>query len=75
MCIYVIYKCLSWDGDQQQDLGKPSWNSQTKLGIAKPSHAIDGKLLGILPRLVSEKTQSASRKKQGWTYSLQNWNT
>jgi hypothetical protein len=24
MCIYVIYKCLSWDGDQQQDLGKPS---------------------------------------------------
>ncbi len=24
MCIYVIYKCLSWAGDQQQDLGKPS---------------------------------------------------
>jgi hypothetical protein len=24
MHIYVIYKCLSWDGNQQQDLGKPS---------------------------------------------------
>jgi hypothetical protein len=24
MCIYVINKCLSWDFDQQQDLGKPS---------------------------------------------------
>jgi hypothetical protein len=24
MCIYVIYKCLSGDFDQQQDLGKPS---------------------------------------------------
>ncbi len=24
MCICVIYKCLSWDGDQQRDLGKPS---------------------------------------------------
>ncbi len=22
MCIFVIYKCLSWDFDQQQDLGK-----------------------------------------------------
>jgi hypothetical protein len=32
MCIYVINKCLSWDGDQQQDLCKPS------LKIAKPSH-------------------------------------
>jgi hypothetical protein len=32
MCIYVIYKRLSWGGDQQQDLGKPS------LKIAKPSH-------------------------------------
>jgi hypothetical protein len=24
MGIYMIYKCLSWDFDQQQDLGKPS---------------------------------------------------
>ncbi len=24
MCIYVIYKCLSWDFDQQEDLCKPS---------------------------------------------------
>jgi hypothetical protein len=24
MCIFVIYKCLSWYGDQQRDLGKPS---------------------------------------------------
>jgi hypothetical protein len=23
MCIYVIYKCLRRDFDQQQDLGKP----------------------------------------------------
>ncbi len=22
--IHVIYKCLSWAGDQQRDLGKPS---------------------------------------------------
>jgi hypothetical protein len=32
MCIFAICKCLSWGGDQQQDLGKPS------LKIAKPSH-------------------------------------
>jgi hypothetical protein len=24
LCIYVIYKCLSWDSDQLRDLGKPS---------------------------------------------------
>jgi hypothetical protein len=24
MCVYVIYKCLSWGGDQQQDLGNLS---------------------------------------------------
>jgi hypothetical protein len=24
MCIFVIYTCLSWDSDQQQDLGKLS---------------------------------------------------
>jgi hypothetical protein len=29
----MIYKCLSWDGNQQQDLGKPS---QEK--IAKPNY-------------------------------------
>jgi uncharacterized membrane protein YjdF len=32
MRIYVFYKYLSWNGDQQQDLGKPN------LKIAKPSH-------------------------------------
>jgi hypothetical protein len=32
MCVYVIYKCPSWDSDHQQDLGKPS------LKMAKPSH-------------------------------------
>jgi hypothetical protein len=30
--LYVIYKCLSWDSDQQQDLG------QAKPKTAKPSH-------------------------------------
>ncbi len=30
MCIYVIYKCLSWDFDQKQDLGKPSLKYQAK---------------------------------------------
>jgi hypothetical protein len=30
MCIYVIYKCLSWDLDQQKDLGKQAKNSQAK---------------------------------------------
>ncbi len=24
MCIFVIYECLSWVGNQQQDLVKPS---------------------------------------------------
>jgi hypothetical protein len=33
MCIFVIYKCLSWVGNQQRDPGKPS---QKK--IAKPSY-------------------------------------
>ncbi len=47
MWIYVIYKCLSWDGDQQRDLGKPSQK--------QPSQAIDGKLLGVLSHVVSEK--------------------
>jgi hypothetical protein len=32
MCIYVIYKCLSWGVDRQQDLGKPSKKT------AKPSY-------------------------------------
>jgi hypothetical protein len=31
MCIYVIYKCLSWCDNQRQDLGK-----QAK--TAKPSY-------------------------------------
>jgi hypothetical protein len=35
VCIYVIYKCLSWDSNQQRDLGKPS-------------QASDGKLLSVL---------------------------
>jgi hypothetical protein len=42
MCIYVIYKCLNWDFDQQEDLGKPS------LKIAKPSHQ-HGKLWAPYP--------------------------
>jgi hypothetical protein len=33
MSIFVIYKCLSWGSNQQQDLGKPSWEK-----IVKPSH-------------------------------------
>jgi hypothetical protein len=52
MCICVIYKCLSWDFDQEQDLGKPN-------------QAIGGKLLGVLSHVVSEQTQSALREKQG----------
>jgi hypothetical protein len=24
MCIFVIYKCLSWDSNHQRDLGKPN---------------------------------------------------
>jgi hypothetical protein len=45
----VIYKCLSWGSNQQQDLGKPS-------------QAIDRKLLSVLSRMVGEKTQSAFEK-------------
>jgi hypothetical protein len=45
----VIYKCLSWGSDQQQDLGKPS-------------QAIDRKLLSVLSQTVGEKTQSAFEK-------------
>ncbi len=41
MCIFVIYKCLSWGSDQQQDLGKPS-------------QAIDGKLISLLSHVVGE---------------------
>jgi hypothetical protein len=63
MCIFVIYKCLSSDSNQRQDLGKPS---QKK----KPSQAIDGKLLSILSHVVSEKTQSALRREHRWTHSL-----
>jgi hypothetical protein len=58
MCIYVIYKCLSWGSDQQQDLGKPS-------------QAINGKLLSVLSHVVGETTQSALRREQGWTHLLQ----
>jgi hypothetical protein len=57
MCIFGIYKCLSWDSSRQQDLGKTS-------------QAINEKLLSILSHAVSEKTQSALRKEHGWTYSL-----
>ncbi len=39
------------------------WASQTK---KQPSQATDGKLLGILTHMVSENTQSALRKEQGW---------
>jgi hypothetical protein len=62
MHFYVIYKSLSLTGDQQQDLGKQASNSQT--------NPIYGKLLGVLPHVVSEKTKSALRKEQGWTHSL-----
>jgi hypothetical protein len=57
MFIYVIYKCLSWGSNQQQDLGKPS-------------QAIDGKMLSVISHVVGEKTQSALRKEQGWTHLL-----
>jgi hypothetical protein len=53
MCIYAIYKCLSWGSDQQEDLGKPSRKQQ--------SQAINGKLLSVLSHVVSETTQSALR--------------
>jgi hypothetical protein len=34
MCIYVIYKRLSWDSNKQRDLGKPSErNSHAKLSM------------------------------------------
>ncbi len=33
MCIYVIYKCLRWDFNLQQDLGKLSYKK-----IANPSN-------------------------------------
>jgi hypothetical protein len=33
-CICVIYKCLSWDSNQQRDLGKPDQrNGQAKLSM------------------------------------------
>jgi hypothetical protein len=60
MRIYVIYKCLSWDGDQQQELGKPNKK--------QPGQAIDGKLLGIPSHVVREKIQCTLRKEQGWTH-------
>ncbi len=31
MCIFVICKYLSWDSNQQQDVGKPSQNIDWKL--------------------------------------------
>ncbi len=43
MCICVIYKCLSWEFDQQQDMGKPSLKK-----IAKPS-CQRGKLWAFYP--------------------------
>ncbi len=55
MCIFVIYKCLIWHSNLQQDLGKPS---QKKY----PSQAINGKPLSVLSHVVSEKTQSALRR-------------
>jgi hypothetical protein len=47
MRIYVIYKYLSWDSDQQRDLGKPS--------LKQPTQAIYEKLLGVLSHVVSER--------------------
>ncbi len=43
MCIFVIYKCLSWGGNQQRDLSKPS---QEK--IAKLSHQWEAAMRPIL---------------------------
>jgi hypothetical protein len=63
MCIFVIYKCLSWDSDQQQDLGKPS---QKK--IAMPNYRWKAAKLYYI---VGEKTQCALRREQGWTHLLQ----
>ncbi len=60
MGISVIYECLSWGSDQQQDLGKPSWKA--------PSQAIDGKLLSVLSHMVGKTTQSTLRREQGWTH-------
>ncbi len=57
MCIFVIFKCLSWGTDQQQDLGKPS-------------QAITGMLLNVLYDVIGEKTQSALRREQGLTHLL-----
>ncbi len=54
MHIYVIFKRLNWDGDQKQDLGKPS--------LKYPSQAVGEKLSGILSHVVSGKAQSAFRK-------------
>jgi hypothetical protein len=62
MFIYVTYKCLSWDSNHQRDLGKPSQKSR---------EAIRGKLLSVLSHVVSENIQSALRREQGWTHSLQ----
>ncbi len=64
MCIFVIYKCLSWDSNQLQDLDKPSQekNSQAE------------QLMEAVKRMfhvVSEKIQFALRREQGWTHSLQ----
>jgi hypothetical protein len=33
MCIFVIYKCLSWDSNQQQELGKTSQDITRKSPI------------------------------------------
>jgi hypothetical protein len=30
MCTFVIYKRLSWVGNQQRDLGKPSYKKKAK---------------------------------------------
>jgi hypothetical protein len=58
MCIFVIYKCLSWDSNRQQNLGN---EAKKKL----PSQAIDEKLLSVLSQVVSKKTQFALRREQG----------
>jgi hypothetical protein len=65
MLIYVIFKLLSWDGDQKEDLGKPS--------LKYPSQAIGGKLSAILSHVVIGKAQSAFRKEQGSTHVLWCW--
>jgi hypothetical protein len=63
MRIFVIYKCLSSDSDQQQDPG------QAKPKTAKPIHQCE--VVGCPISCGEWEDSSALRKEQGWTHSLQ----